>query len=360
MHAMFGSCTTGTPYEAYIGRQSRSTTERTITPNSSHTDPTTRSQSQHTIDHTDSSSGDDDESGIGRHTARTRNLSSSPPLPPTTTTKPKLFQNSRDRAEEAVMLLREQQLQQERDVSRRQKEYERIIASRALPGRASSQSNAASSNMAAASASPARSNSVNNNNNTTKKEIHSFFPASKPTTGRDPPGTHHANSPPRLTGIPTFATTYPSTPADTREDDLFHFDDDGVSAITQVTVDEMMRDLEQQQKDFANAFLMNRVYSDVTDPVERSFGHWKDGNLFSSMEGDPRTITQLPDPTESEFSPPTLTRQTRSSGTRSFFTKNTTHSNQTDEFDAWKMEEQQYWDSLVAKGRIDDDVYRLQ
>jgi hypothetical protein len=105
----------------------------------------------------------------------------------------------------------------------------------------------------------------------------------------------------------------------------------------------------QQQKDFQNAFSMNRVCSDVTDPVERSFGHWDDGNLFSSMEGDPRAITQLPVPTESEFSPPQLTRQSRSSGTRSFITKTTTHSNQTDDFDAWKMEEQHYWESLVAK-----------
>jgi hypothetical protein len=289
---------------------------------------------------------------------------STPPRPAPVAPRTKLFQDSRDRAEEAVLHLREQQLQLNQDLQQqnlqcqRQKDYEGVVSSRGASTKATSQYDCSNKT---ATPPPTRPFA-------TKKEL-SFFPVSKPCTARDPAGSHGAyrnisvpkevSSPPRrglagkAVGVPGVAATFPRTEA--KDDDLFDFDDDGISCITQETVDRMVKDMEEQQKDFPNDFLLNRVYSDVTDPADRSFG--QGGNLFrpegetASAGNDPRSSLNEPRSSLQEgryMTPPRLTRQNRSSETRSFFTR-TTHSTDPDDFDAWKEEEQQYWDSLVAK-----------
>ncbi|KAG7368571.1 hypothetical protein IV203_031314 [Nitzschia inconspicua] len=329
IHAVFGSCTTGASYEGMKNMRSLST--------GTSTEPHSR---QSITQDLSNSTGESDQPVSRRAVVK----SQVPSVP--TTSRTKFFQDSRDRAEEAVLHLREQQLQQQRDLERlnqqqlRQKQYEKIVSSRV-----------------SAVKSP-----QNANKTTLQQSYHnghpSFFPVSKPT-GRDPPGAlrtaanlsvpKEVSSPPRCglvsrNGIPTFATTYPNI-GSTPGDDIFDFEDDGVSVITQITVDEMMRQQELQQRDFPNDFLLNLVYSDVTDPVNQSFRQLKQECARGEASINDLNTFLIE---ERQMSPPRLTRQNRSSETRSFVTK-TTSSSHSDDFSAWKQEEQYYWESQVAK-----------
>jgi len=245
-----------------------------------------------------------------------------------------------------VLHLREQQLQQQQDLQQqhRQKEYERVVSNRATTKQSQ----------------PSPVNDVKKEQQHQQQPHHSFFPVSTPVTGRDPPGNHQglsSSKPKTSTGF-CVPKEVPSSPPRRMQkggmplvahahDDLFDFDDDGVSAITQETVDRMMRERYQQQQQqkggVPNELVLKTVYSDITDPISRPFGQWKDD--------DPKaTIIQFPlatpEVSRESMSPPRLSRESRSSGTRSFMTTNST---QTDDFNAWKREEQQYWESLVAK-----------
>jgi hypothetical protein len=347
IHAMFGSCTTGVSSEGHQNRQSMSTSGSSIAPafsrEESHTEPHLRRSFP--LEFSDSS-------GISEHPKaalpkirNVRPVTSAPVAP-----RIDFLQDNRDRAEEAVLHLREQQIQQRLILQHgwqhqsRQNEYERIISCRAVVAKSSTGNVQCTDNKQATSTNPSRP----------VKDHPSFFPVSKPNNGRDPPGVLHAvngppiprevSSSPRRhaddNGIPVEATVHPVTG---QGDDIFDFDDDGVSVITQETVDELMRQLEQQQKDFPQNSLLNRVYSDDTDPVNQSFEHLKK-NTGSQASNYINDFT----PEGRHMSPPRLTRQNLSSETRSFFTK-TTSSSQTDDFSEWKQEEQHYWDSQVAQ-----------
>jgi hypothetical protein len=161
-------------------------------------------------------------------------------------------------------------------------------------------------------------------------------------------------SPARLSvaGLPASAKTYPVS-SSSKGDDIFDFDDDGVSAITQETVDEMILILQQQQNDSPDQLILNRVYSDTTDPIDGSNGKWNEQSFFAPGGDFGKTIASTGaffSYVEPGMTPPRLIRENRSSETRSFFTKTThSHSTQTDDFNAWKKDEQNYWDSLVAR-----------
>lgn len=178
-------------------------------------------------------------------------------------------------------------------------------------------------------------------------------------------------SPPLRDLVPS--KTLPGDKEDNDGSSYFDFEDDGVSVITQETVDEMIHALEQEQVLFPDAPILNRVHSDVTDRIDASFADWRDTLNLSAMSGAANTSLDLMiegltlHEQQEDFSdycaadrassriaagmmgPPILTREGRSSGTRSFFTR-TTHSTQTEDFACtWMRDEQQYWDTLVRE-----------
>lgn len=343
IHAVFGSCTTGASYEGFQKARSLS-----VGSSSSHVfsrdGGSAEPHSKQIFPLGFGGSAGNERPKIRRAFSKTQGTT--PPVGPRT----KFFQDNRERAEEAVLHLREQQLQQQQDLEhqqqqhQRQKEYERIVSNRALQSK---------------SLQHKTEGTPQESPNLPSKEHPSFFPASKPTTGRDPPGALRTTTNPavpkevssparrgcaRENGVPAVATAY-QTKDSGPDDDIFDFDGDGVSVITQETVDEMMRQLELQQKDFPNNFLLYRVYSDDTDPVDQSFGHLNKGSTRGEVSIDELNNFL----SEGRYmSPPRLTRQNRSSETRSLFTK-TTNSSHSDDFSAWKEEEQRYWNSQVAK-----------
>ncbi|KAL3918302.1 MAG: hypothetical protein SGARI_007504, partial [Bacillariaceae sp.] len=101
IHTVFGSCTTGVPYDGSFSKHSRSTGITTISPTCSR-------------DHSSRSALD---ATTSNHEGRSRkNTTTAALTPPRIPSRSKLFQDSRDRAEEAVLHLREQQLQQDQDL----------------------------------------------------------------------------------------------------------------------------------------------------------------------------------------------------------------------------------------------------
>lgn len=239
------------------------------------------------------------------------------------------------------------------------------------------------------------------------RQEHSFFPASKP---RDPPGTTRQEQrvkekQRRNKGVPKEVTS--ASPlrmlknrdkqrqkqvlnaASGKDDDVFGADlgqeaneswdieNDGISEITQTTVDRMVFAIKQQLRVFPEeADNLNRVHSDLTDPVpnRRTIGDHKHQNggsnkngaaqeklssdffpmLGGAVAGFPAMNVVTPPrggdaPAAKGLSPPVFTRNIGSMGTQSFFTK-TTHSTQTNDFaSAWRKDEQNFWDTEVAK-----------
>mmetsp|Transcript_6536 Transcript_6536/g.13890 ORF Transcript_6536/g.13890 Transcript_6536/m.13890 type:complete len:636 (+) Transcript_6536:715-2622(+) len=243
---------------------------------------------------------------------------------------------------------------------------------------------------------------------------HSFFPASKP---RDPPGAtrqeqrarekkerikgvpkevekatkplrifkkrnkHHQkrtlNNVPGSKGAGSDGAESDDTDSQTKRS--WDIDNDGISDITQATVDRMMFAIEQQLLVFPEeADNFNRIHSDLTDQapvgwtnsendsetnltnpnIALSVGPSDTQDFFPMLGGtvagfnDFRRVVTPPrggDSPGKAMSPSLFTRNAGSLGTRSFFTK-TTHSTQTTNFaSAWRKDEQQFWDTEVAK-----------
>lgn len=148
-------------------------------------------------------------------------------------------------------------------------------------------------------------------------------------------------------------------------DESWDIENDGISDITQATVDRMVFAIAQHIRVFPEeAKNLNRIHSDVTDPApspkrgdgtgdnivstEPQFFPVEGGNVagFPSIVTPPRGGFS---PRKKGFSSPVWGRNVGSMGTRSFFTK-TTQSTQTNDFaNAWKIDEQKFWDTEVAK-----------
>mmetsp|Transcript_10544 Transcript_10544/g.26602 ORF Transcript_10544/g.26602 Transcript_10544/m.26602 type:complete len:539 (+) Transcript_10544:499-2115(+) len=131
-------------------------------------------------------------------------------------------------------------------------------------------------------------------------------------------------------------------------DDSWDMDNDGISDITQSTVDRMVRAISQHLRVFPEeAENLNRIHSDVTDPAPRK-GELR--NAGGDVAGFTRIVT--PPRNGKVMSPSALNRTYGSMGTKSFFTK-TTQSTQSNDFaNAWKIDEQKFWESEVAKQEV--------
>ena len=160
------------------------------------------------------------------------------------------------------------------------------------------------------------------------KEVPCLFPASSPKHKRD-------------ISVPNVVADPPSRRTAVNDDVSF---DDGVSAISQETLEEMAKLYLG-----SNGFL-ERVHSDVTqqpvDAPEESWKHTVNPNRRASPTRQGRT----------GMSPLRLTRQGRSQGTintkQSRHTTGTksTMSTQTHEFaTAWRKDEEQYWQDMVKE-----------
>jgi hypothetical protein len=393
LHAVFGSCTAGSTYEGQPHNRPpakhAANHSNPITPSSSRGGGTTL-ELVGPPDATRTTSGSSEaDHRIGK---KFRSSSSS--------SRKKFFADSHDRAEEAVLHLREQQLHHQQQLDVKQQHHEEQQQQQTPPERErhcdarhvqDRKAKPDPPEVVPRRKSPFQTRTPNHKKTrpTSGIEHHAFFPASNPQTTKLHPPSKPAvpkevasparkprgktsDAPPTHTSPPLRNVESTSAQNDKDNDDVsyFDFEDDGVSMITQETIDEMVLALEQEQILFPDAPVLNRVYSDVTDRIDASFADWKETlnlsvmsstantSLFPMIEG--RTpqeqldfTGQCGDRISSRFaagmSPPRLTRQGQSSGTRSFFTK-TTHSTQTDDFAcAWKRDEQQYWDSLVKE-----------
>mmetsp|Transcript_7744 Transcript_7744/g.19231 ORF Transcript_7744/g.19231 Transcript_7744/m.19231 type:complete len:665 (+) Transcript_7744:833-2827(+) len=160
----------------------------------------------------------------------------------------------------------------------------------------------------------------------------SFFPASNPF--RNKPREVSSSSPPRKPNGKAYPTiSYGSS---------FDLDDDGVSVITQHTVDVMVQVMEKEDQTVP---YIQRVFSDCTDHVDTQFAQWNDANapvVESSQDATTPSTTM-----QTMSSPPRFSRETRSTGAHSFFTKTSQSTETEDIHSVWKKEEQQYWASLV-------------
>ena len=136
-------------------------------------------------------------------------------------------------------------------------------------------------------------------------------------------------------------------------------ENDGVSDITQSTVDRMVRAISKHIRVFPEeAENLNRIHSDVTDPAPKHSSIISENEVsaepqFFPMVGGDVAGFRLTPPRRNRpkgMSPPKFTRNLGSTGTGSFFT-NTTHSTQTsnDFANAWKIDEQKFWDGEVEK-----------
>lgn len=226
------------------------------------------------------------------------------------------------------------------------------------------------------------------------KAQHSFFPASKP---KDPPGMTRQElrlreklkrnkgvpkevtqtSPTRMLknrntqkqkqilNLPNKGDDYFSTnfvKEDNRDaDNSWDIENDGVSDLTQSTVDQMVLAINQHLRVFPEeAHNLNRIRSDTTDPAPKGRPTFANVNTsfselsFPMLGGDVAGFTRMATPPRGGnlptkgLTPESFTRNIGSMGTRSFFTK-TTHSTQTNDFaNAWRVEEQKFWDTEVA------------
>eukprot|EP00531_Pseudo-nitzschia_arenysensis_P001481 CAMPEP_0116127060 /NCGR_PEP_ID=MMETSP0329-20121206/6647_1 /TAXON_ID=697910 /ORGANISM="Pseudo-nitzschia arenysensis, Strain B593" /LENGTH=562 /DNA_ID=CAMNT_0003621151 /DNA_START=509 /DNA_END=2197 /DNA_ORIENTATION=+ len=140
-------------------------------------------------------------------------------------------------------------------------------------------------------------------------------------------------------------------------DDSWDIENDGISDITQSTVDRMVRAISQHLRVFPEeAETLNRIHSDMTDPAPKkgaSSDHFLSGG---GVAGFGRIVTPPRGQKSTKMAPDILNRTFGSVGTKSFFTK-TTQSTQTNDFaNVWKIDEQRFWDSEVAKESKQDLV----
>ena len=153
--------------------------------------------------------------------------------------------------------------------------------------------------------------------------------------------------------------------------DSWDMNDDGISDITHATVDRMVFAISQHLRVFPEeAETLNRVHSDVTDPVPKRGAtkkkiHTGDNTnttssdqLFPMIGGDVAGFSKIVtpprggggySPVKKGMSPGLFTRNIGSVGTRSFFTKTTQSTLSQDFANAWKVDEQRFWDTEVAK-----------
>ena len=119
--------------------------------------------------------------------------------------------------------------------------------------------------------------------------------------------------------------------------------DDGISAISAQTLEEMARIYELDET------LINRVHSDVTqDPAEPAAENWK--SAYPS-NASPRRNGSKMGPlhfTRTGRSHGTHGTQ-RSKGTRSIYTKSTLSTQTTEFANAWRRDEQKYWQDIVKE-----------
>lgn len=136
--------------------------------------------------------------------------------------------------------------------------------------------------------------------------------------------------------------------ANENADDSWDIENDGISDITQSTVDRMVIAISQHLRVFPEeAETLNRIHSDMTDPApKKGTDHFLTGG---DVAGFGRIATPPRGEKSTKMAPDILNRTFGSVGTKSFFTK-TTQSTQTNDFaNAWKIDEQKFWDSEVAK-----------
>lgn len=222
------------------------------------------------------------------------------------------------------------------------------------------------------------------------RQDHSFFPASKPKDGpaKSRRGDPRKNKLRRNKGVPKVVR--PVSPLKTRNthrqkqilnstngegkfftdfvegkesenrdaDESWDIENDGVSDITQVTVDRMVRAISQHVKVFPEeAENLNRIHSDVTDPAPTPGTLLRDDNdlvepQFFPMPGGDVAGFKISPPRgrgrPKGMSPPRFARNIGSMD-NSFFT-GTTQSTQTNDFaNAWRIDEQKFWDKEVEK-----------
>lgn len=145
--------------------------------------------------------------------------------------------------------------------------------------------------------------------------------------------------------------------------DSWDIENDGISDITQASVDRMVLAISKHIRVFPEeAENLNRIHSDLTDPapIRVNQSHdvsFEDQCLFPMIGGDVAGFTDVVTPSRKGLeiatkgmSPPHFSRNIGSMGTaKSFFTK-TTQSTQTNDFaNAFKIDEQNFWDTEVAK-----------
>jgi hypothetical protein len=170
------------------------------------------------------------------------------------------------------------------------------------------------------------------------KSLHKFFPASSPSSPKKE----------REITVPTLVRDSPPPPK-TRTNKKPHAPqnmsfDDGISAISAHTLDDMARMYE------VDANLLNRVHSDLTqDYVDTGVENWhgtayRNGGMPSSRHGAVKmSPVRLARAGRSQGS--IITKHSR--GTRSFATKSTL-STQTNEFiSVFRKNEQNYWQDVA-------------
>jgi len=159
------------------------------------------------------------------------------------------------------------------------------------------------------------------------------------------PGVFHVSTPPRKAAAETSRTTNQlemeetqttaDSPASSGNCPLLDSSfDDGISMITQHTLDLIVEDLQEQQ--------LRRVHSDLTqDPIEEVEESWKQTVQPDRFSSSPFRTTRSSNRSH-------CTAHTkRSNGTKG--TKSTQSSNTTDFADVWQKEEQKYWDGVVKE-----------
>lgn len=224
---------------------------------------------------------------------------------------------------------------------------------------------------------------------------HSFFPASKP---RDPPGDTRQeirlrDKLRRRKGVPKEVTSkspirlknrntnrqkqilnrtntddlFAGLKADGESDenrgtnDSWDMGNDGISDITQSTVDRMTLAIAKHVRVFPEeAVALNRVRSDRTDPAPKQ----RPGNDTSTNNNEDQFFPIMPGGDVAGFTrtftpprgvgiatkgmtPPSFTRNHGSTGMHSFCTKTTQSTNTNDFANAWKIDEQNFWETEV-------------
>ena len=137
--------------------------------------------------------------------------------------------------------------------------------------------------------------------------------------------------------------------------------DDGISEISAATLQEMAKMYE------ADETLLHRVYSDITqDPAEPRSENWKKShddaaavNAASPQRSSGGSSFYRANPlnftrTRTGRSHGTLSTH-RSKGARSMATKSTLSTQTTDFANAWKRDEQQYWQDVVKEDDMHHD-----